>query len=111
MGVGASEKRGSNMDPARRAFLQAGAGGLMTLALPGCCLLRPRQLTPFCPNDPDIASATTPLTVDVHAHIFNGTDLQVKRFIELVVDKQNDTSRGPPSSSAESCNSWHGSKR
>jgi len=78
------------MDAARRAFLRVGAG-LVTLALPGCCLLRPRQLTPFCPNDPNIASATTPLTVDVHAHIFNGTDLQVTRFIELVVDKQNDT--------------------
>src|SRR5207247_10068783 len=91
MGVVASARRRHDMDATRRVFLQAGAGGLVTLALSGCCLLRPRQLTPFCPNDPDIASATTPLTVDVHAHVFNGTDLQVKRFIELVVDKQNDT--------------------
>src|SRR6266699_3182736 len=60
-GVVASARRRHNMDATRRAFLQAGAGGLVTLALPGCCLLRPRQLTPFCPNDPDITSATTPL--------------------------------------------------
>jgi len=79
------------MDATRRAFLQTSASGLVALGLPGCCLFRPRQLTPFCPNDPDISSETTPLTVDVHAHVFNGTDLQVKRFIELVVDKQNNT--------------------
>jgi predicted TIM-barrel fold metal-dependent hydrolase len=35
----------------------------------------------LCPNDPSISSRTTPLTIDVHAHFFNGSDLQIKRFL------------------------------
>jgi len=89
--LASSPSRHDTMSLTRRALLQAGAGSLLALALPGCCLLRPRPLGPFCSNDPAIANPGTPLTVDVHAHIFNGTDLQVKRFIELVVSKQSDT--------------------
>ena len=42
------------------------------------------------PNDPTISDDTAPLTIDVHAHVFNASDLQVKRFFELVVSNQND---------------------
>jgi hypothetical protein len=40
--------------------------------------------TYFCPDDPRISDPTTPLTIDVHAHVFNGTDIPVAPFITYV---------------------------
>jgi hypothetical protein len=42
----------------------------------------------MCPDDPRYSDGATPLTVDVHTHVFNASDLQVKQFIDLVVLKQ-----------------------
>ena len=36
------------------------------------------------PDDPRISDPTTPLTIDVHAHVFNGTDIPVAPFIRYV---------------------------
>jgi predicted TIM-barrel fold metal-dependent hydrolase len=39
---------------------------------------------PTCYSHPGIGDSNSPLTIDVHAHIFNGSDLQVKEFIRQV---------------------------
>jgi predicted TIM-barrel fold metal-dependent hydrolase len=52
-------------------------------ALQGCSLFRyaPADL---CPT-PDTPTPRQPLLIDVHAHVFNGTDVQIKDFFERVV--------------------------
>lgn len=72
----------------RRGFLRNSMGALAGL-LPGCSLLQ-RSPVPICPNDASISDPQTPLTVDVHSHVFNGSDLQVQKFIELVLPGQHD---------------------
>jgi hypothetical protein len=52
-----------------------GLGGCATFVSP---------ITAFCPDDPRISDPRSPLTIDVHAHVFNGTDVPVERFITLV---------------------------
>nr|WP_315597677.1 amidohydrolase family protein [uncultured Cupriavidus sp.] len=42
----------------------------------------------LCPDDPTISDLTAPLTIDVHAHIFNGRDLQVRKFLSKTLVKQ-----------------------
>jgi hypothetical protein len=42
-----------------------------------------------CAADPALDSDKAPLTIDVHANVFNGSDLQLKRFLELVVTRQS----------------------
>jgi predicted TIM-barrel fold metal-dependent hydrolase len=59
--------------------------------LSGCGLLaRIFNITkpiPPCSTAPTIATEQSPdLTIDVHAHFFNGTDLQVREFIQKNVD-------------------------
>ena len=39
----------------------------------------------LCPNDPSISDRNQPLTIDVHAHFFNGRDLQIKKFLSQAV--------------------------
>jgi hypothetical protein len=56
--------------------------------LSGCCLFTHAPL-PTCiaaPPIPPEPSTESELTIDVHAHFFNGTDLQVKDFIHKNVD-------------------------
>ena len=53
-----------------------------------CCLLRPKDLQPVCPNAPTVSYPGGPLTVDAHCHVFNGTDLQVQEFLSRVAVKQ-----------------------
>jgi len=61
-------------DPARRAFL---AGLAATLApLPAFA-----DVAALCPADPTISNPAAPLTIDTHAHFFNGSDLQIKEFL------------------------------
>jgi hypothetical protein len=66
----------------RRAFLKTAgtAGGLA--ALGGCSWLRRRK---YCLHDSRLSDLTAPLTIDTHAHIFNGADLQVREFLSTVV--------------------------
>jgi hypothetical protein len=69
----------------RRLLLQsllvgAGAGSL------GCWLRKKPELV--CPTSPGVSYLEGPLTIDTHCHVFNGTDLQVKKFISMVVVNQ-----------------------
>lgn len=64
-----------SIDPLRRALLAAiPASALAPLA--ACA-----SIARLCPNDPSISNRTTPLTIDVHAHFFNGSDLQIRKFL------------------------------
>lgn len=66
----------------RRALLSSSAWALAA-QLSGCG----RFATPDAPlsaDDPRISNPNGPLTIDVHAHVFNGTDIPVERYITLV---------------------------
>jgi hypothetical protein len=65
----------------RRQMIR-GTISLGATALGGCAFVRPINL--FCPDDPRISDPNTPLTIDVHAHVFNGSDIQVERYITLI---------------------------
>lgn len=67
----------------RRELLKLSIGGLISAFASGC-----RHLEPLCPEDSTWSSPGNDLTIDVHAHMFNGSDLQVQRFISLVAAKQ-----------------------
>lgn len=74
------------VDVTRRQALAAlgyfGAG----LGLSGCAA----PIVPFCPGDPTVSDPTTPLTIDVHTHVFNGSDLQIYGFYNYVVARKID---------------------
>lgn len=72
------------MGTSRRDFLTAGVSMGFGLGLSGCAgFVNPIQ--PVCANDPSISDPSTPLTIDVHAHVFNGSDLQVNGFLTRVL--------------------------
>src|SRR5215813_6632781 len=66
-----------------RRQITGGAFSAAAAALSGCASWV-KPLTFFCPDDPRVSNPNTPLTIDVHAHVFNGTDIPVERFITLV---------------------------
>ena len=68
------------MNIARRNFLTGAVGAALTTNLGGC-VIRPPQ--PVCPDDPRLWSPTTPLTIDAHAHVFNGSDIPVDRVLTV----------------------------
>src|SRR5688572_20031752 len=69
----------------RRTFLRRSA--IATLVpLSGCSLLR-KSVSKYCPHDPWISDPNGHLTIDAHAHIFNGADLQVSEFLSKVVGR------------------------
>lgn len=67
----------------RRESLRLGGGALATLTLPGCGGTRPK-LPP---------APTTGQLIDVHCHLFNGTDLPITRFLTRVALKQYEPGR------------------
>lgn len=69
------------MDISRRQALAAMGGFGASLGLSGCSI----PITPFCPTDPTISDSSTPLTIDVHAHVFNGSDLQIEGFLTRIL--------------------------
>lgn len=77
----------SALSPTRRQVLAA--LGAVFAALAGCKFFvkRPR---PICPGAIDPQARDKPLTIDVHAHIFNASDLQVRRFVELIASRQQE---------------------
>lgn len=68
----------------RRSFLVESAGFACSIGLSGCAgFVIP--IPPTCANDPTITDPSTPLTIDVHAHVFNGSDLQVNAFLQHIL--------------------------
>lgn len=79
-------------DIARRRALQvlsnlALAAGTSSVAS-GCCLFV-RKPAPVCPNSPAVSYPAGPLTIDAHCHVFNGTDLQIEKFLSMVAVNQD----------------------
>jgi predicted TIM-barrel fold metal-dependent hydrolase len=58
----------------RRAFVAGVAGALAGMS---ACARTPI----LCPGDPAVSDPATPLTIDTHAHFFNGSDLQIREFL------------------------------
>jgi hypothetical protein len=72
----------------RRKLVLSGISAVASSWLSGCRLFTHASL-PACIAAPPIlpgSSTELELTIDVHAHLFNGTDLQVKDFIQKNVD-------------------------
>jgi hypothetical protein len=72
------------LDVTRRQALAAMGGFGASLGLSGCAT----PIVPFCPGDPTVSDPTSPLTIDVHTHVFNGSDLQIFGFYNYVVARQ-----------------------
>lgn len=70
-------------DLMRRRLLFALPAGLLPLS--GCAA----NTITLCPNDPVLGDLKAPLTIDVHAHVFNGSDLQIKEFLSQTVIGQD----------------------
>jgi predicted TIM-barrel fold metal-dependent hydrolase len=49
-----------------------------------------RTLSPYCPNSPSLNAPDGMLTIDVHAHVFNGSDLPVRDFISKILIHEDD---------------------
>lgn len=62
-------------DVLRRRILAAVAGAFST------SLVAPVFAETLCSDDPLISDREAPLTIDTHAHFFNGRDLQVREFL------------------------------
>jgi hypothetical protein len=73
------------VDITRRQALSTIGGFGASLGLSGCSI----PITPFCPTDATISDPTTPLTIDVHAHVFNGSDLQIKGFLTKILARDD----------------------
>lgn len=72
------------MSTTRRQFMATGAGFALTGALAGCgALTRPPDSV--CFKYSDIANPSTPLTIDAHAHLFNGSDIHVAELFKWVI--------------------------
>jgi predicted TIM-barrel fold metal-dependent hydrolase len=70
----------------RREILRLALVALANSSLSGCRLLFTKPLRPVCeipPAGPPPAELPA-LTIDVHCHFFNGSDLQVEKFFDLV---------------------------
>jgi hypothetical protein len=72
----------------RRSVLRAALASSLASTLTGCELWR-ESLSPFCPADPRYSDARTPLTIDVHAHVFNASDLQIDAFLRRIIARGN----------------------
>jgi hypothetical protein len=51
-------------------------------------------ITPFCPTDPTISDPSTPLTIDAHTHVFNGSDLQIEGFFTRILAANDPSLQG-----------------
>jgi hypothetical protein len=81
---------GTMIDITRRQAL-AGMGSLgASIGLSACST----PITPFCPTDPTISDPFAPLTIDVHTHVFNGSDLQIDGFFRWVVLRNGQSELG-----------------
>jgi predicted TIM-barrel fold metal-dependent hydrolase len=69
----------------REAIIGLGAFSA-SVGLSSCGTL---PISPFCPADSIISDPNTPLTIDAHAHVFNGSDLQVEGFVSYILGLDN----------------------
>ena len=67
--------------------------GAALLPVGGCAGLRSCTRS-LCPHDPSISDRDGPLTIDVHAHVFNGADLQVAEFLSQVTARSSESELG-----------------
>ena len=63
-----------------------------SILLQGCATFV-KPMTAFCSSDPRITDPDLPLAIDMHAHVFNGTDLQVKAFFGRVRETVNSSTK------------------
>ena len=61
-----------------------GWAGLVT----ACCSVR-RKPANLCLNSPELENPHSTLAIDVHAHVFNASDLQIKEFVSRVAIKDD----------------------
>jgi hypothetical protein len=78
------------IDISRRQALAAMGWAGIGFGASGCSI----PITPFCPTDPTISNPSLPLTIDAHTHVFNGTDLQIEGFFDLIVAVDNPSLKG-----------------
>lgn len=71
------------MELDRRRFLHAALVLALVGPLGGC----KKRIVPICPFGDEYSDPEAPLTIDVHAHIFNATDLQIEDFAKLVATR------------------------
>ena len=80
-----------SFSPSRRRFLVSTAFATSGTLLGGCVRRIPSWLPPTSPDPP--------LTIDVHCHFFNGTDLQMKGFLSETVNSEGNHWAGPQAAS------------
>ena len=77
-----------SVQTARREAIQALCAVPTAALLASCAALFRRDVVPVCPTSPEVSSPTGALTIDVHCHVFNGTDLQVEKFMSMIAVRQ-----------------------
>ena len=65
---------------------------LLLSGVPGCAFSAKREVT--CVNDARISDIKASLTIDTHAHIFNGNDLQISAFLNKVALRKSSEMSG-----------------
>lgn len=70
----------------RRRFLTANTTAASDLLLVGCCHRGMGIFKSGTLATPSGVPANSPLTIDVHRYIFNGTDLQIRQFSNRYLD-------------------------
>ena len=66
----------------RRAAMAGLGGGVLGGSLAGGCQ---EMLDRIDPSDPRLTDPSTPFTADVHSHVFNAVDVQIRLFFENVL--------------------------
>jgi hypothetical protein len=76
----------SNAGPSRRDVVFTGLGVAASSFLTACCRIRHSSLTFAAAPPPMYSQFPGALANDVHCHLFNGTDLQIKEFLTRDLD-------------------------
>jgi len=82
------------LSPTRRKLLRLAALGTVCSALSGCRFLATKPPSIMCRTVPERPEPLdSRLTIDTHCHVFNGSDLQVKQFFDLIVSHEKGLSQ------------------
>lgn len=71
----------------RRLVMKGALAAMLTSSAACSCLFR-RDVTAVCSNAPKVSHLCGALTIDAHCHVFNGTDLQIEKFLSQVAIRQ-----------------------